>query len=478
MKKLPTLLLILTVATMVPTGEVFAITGEAGGGEKVTTGETANIGAGAAEVLRTMSDGEVAKTELPVANKREKRFYIMGIKPREGTVDVRIDGEMENLQIQRAWFATVDYENGWTEAEVDAQLENWTTLKAEWTKVTKEENLARMAMTSYATIPLTIEGTRLQYDLTQVNLADVLYYAAEFKDMNDAAAGSIWVKGKVDYRGCAHAERFENWETGTCEEVVDLEAGTVKYRVEGATEDEEVVTWEEEWRSTLAERLSGIGAVLDGLASLAEVPEESLTQEEEKLAKVETLLEKAIGVKEELAEAERLEARIKALRERKETGSEFEEKEPVKPGEGPNKPTQRPAGGEDDAGSGDKLASDHLEGDGAVEGDVVLGGSVAGNGVVAGGIAEGSGVGSGSSVQTEGSQEKSEDNEASEGQSLEEGFIEGKTTEEAPEEAEVPKLGGAKSGAGWIWWVVGLAGVLSIGLAFLLKRRQRGGGQH
>ena len=192
------------------------------------------------------------------------------MRPREGEVEVELDISMEpNLKAQRVWFATVDYEKGWTEAEVDAQLENWGGLEVEWTLVTKEQSLAEMFSHAYVTV-------MLADDLTQVNLLDVLYYAVEFEDLENEGAGSVWMRGKVDYRGCVHAERFERWETGTCVEMIDREAGTVKYLALDATEEEEVITWEEEWRKVLAGRVGNVAAILDGLAMVPEVTEGDL----------------------------------------------------------------------------------------------------------------------------------------------------------------------------------------------------------
>lgn len=308
MKKLPTLLLILTLAGACPV-EMASAVGE---------GTDAAM-AGATEVIGMLRTGrETGKTELPVAQPFYQRAHVRKIRPREGTIEIELDTGLEpEVRARRVWLATYDYEAGWTEAEVDARLDEWTELKAEWSYATKEQDVSMMALHSYITIPMTIEGTRESHDLAWMNLPDVVYYAVEFTDTSGELVRSVWLRGKANYRGCAHAARFEAWETGVCEEVTDREAGTVKYRAEGATDDEEVMTWAEEWRQTLAGRLGGVEVDLEGWEGLEELSEgilALLTQEEEKLDKIEMLLGKMAGVEAETARVAQARERIAKLR--------------------------------------------------------------------------------------------------------------------------------------------------------------------
>lgn len=458
MKKLPVLLLILTLAA-VPMQEIYALE---------TDMETDML---EVEMDTAEATEQRTTTEWPVLNDFDARFHIQVIKPREGVVEVEMDSPIgQELQVQRAWIASMDYENGWTEAEVDARLESWTELEAEWTKAVKEQVLPNMGLHSYATIPLTIGSSRLQYDLTEVNLPDILYYAAEFKDLANEEAEPIWVRGKVDYRGCVHASGFQNWETGTCMEVVDREQGTVKYLPSigwDLFEEEEVVTWEKEWRSTLAGRLDGIGAVLDGLAMIPEMLEEaldwSLTQEEEELATIEKLLAKATGVEAEAMKAAILRERIVEMRKMGDNdnkdagGTDFEGD--IEDGSGGDSENGTGAGSdtEFDAGGSDNTDSDLIGGSGSAGS-----GSIDG---VSDGISGGetfieviSGVGdtSGEAV-AENSTEKAE--------------VDDRGDSEGVTEVEVPKLGEVRAERGWLWWVVAAAGALSLALVAILKRR-------
>ena len=457
MKKLPVLLLILTLA-VTPVQEIYALETDMG------------TDALEAEVDTVEAEEQRVATEWPVLNDFDARFHIQVIKPREGVIEVEMDSPIgRELQIQRVWVASMDYESGWTEAEVDALLEDWTELEAEWTKVAKEQVLSNMGLHSYATIPLTIGSSRLQYDLTEVNLPDILYYAAEFKDLANEGAEPIWVRGKADYRGCVHASGFQNWETGICMEVVDREQGTVKYLPSigwDLFEEEEVVTWEEEWWSTLAGRLGNIGVVLDGLAMIPEMSEEaldwSLTQEEGKLTVIEGLLAKAAGVEDEVMEAAILRERIAGMREaggddEDSGGTDFE----GDTGNGSEGDSENGAGvGSDtevDAGNSDDMDSDLVGDSGFTSSDSIDG---VGNGVSGGETFIGEIYGvkdAGGEVVAENNTEKAE--------------VDDRDDSEEVIEVEVPKLGEVRAERGWLWWVVAAVGALSLALVAILKRR-------
>lgn len=414
-----------------------------------------------------------ATTELPVIHKLDQRMHIQEIKPREGLVDIEVTIPIgEQLETQRIWLATLDYENGWTEAEVDELLDDWTTLKADWTKAVREQKFVNATSHFYATMALTIEGTRLQYDLTAMNLPDVLYYAVEFKDLADEDAETFWVRGKVDYRGCVHAQKFVEWQTGTCVEMVDWGAETAKYWAAGAAEDEEVVTWEEEWRSVLAGRIGEVGAILDGLAMIPDLSKEALAQslahEEGKLVQIEALLAKATGVEEEIAEVGRLRERMAKMLD------DSSEEVGKDPSDGGDLETSGGSGSEVGTGGDSGISGDGS--DNGLDGGLDSGFSSDSAEEVVGDL--GSPVFSGGNVvnisekvvsdAAEDLGDREEDTEADSETIL-------KTEVETAEaEVEVPQLGGVKADrSGWIWWVVGASGVLALFLAVALKRKQR-----
>lgn len=438
MKKLSILLAILMLAGVMPVGCVSALVG---GGE---VNETEDI---QVESERGIEVEDGRKMVLPVVHELDQRIHIQVIRPREGAVDIEVGSPLgAEWQLQRIWLATFDYENGWTETEVDALLDEWTTLEAEWVKVTKEQVFQNMGLHAYATIPLTIGTSRAQHDLTQVNLADVLYYAAEFKDLADDDAEPMWVRGKVDYRGCVHSQRFEEWATGSCEEVVDWQARTTVYLAAGETEAEEVISWGEEWKRVLGARLDEIGLVLDGIGVLLEVPEEILEQEEEKLAKIEELLVKVDAAEGELEKVETLRERIEALRQ----GNDSDLVEP-----GDDLVGDLEAGdteiGENELGGGDAFGGAGLE---VGESSGVMDGIE--NRII--GV-----VGSTANVQdADGATSEVTDNDMSEADSsIEEDMI------------EVPRLGGTEERSGWIWGLAAaVAGMLSLLSVVVLKRKQ------
>lgn len=459
MKKLSVLLLILTLASAMPVNRVSAL----------ETGE---------ERGEAIEASTRATTELPVVHELDQRMHIQRISPREGLVEIEMMSPMdEQLQVQRVWFATMDYEKGWTEAEVDNLLDDWTTLETEWTKVTKEQPFTDAPLHFYRTISLTIGESKLQYDLTAVNLPDVLYYATEFKDLENEAAGTFWVRGKVDYRGCVHAQRFRDWQTGACVEMTDWDAGTTKYWAADSTEDEEVVTWEEEWRLVLAGRLGEIGAVMDGLAMVPDLSKEALAQslsyEAEKLTRVEALLAKATGVEEEVAEAGRLRERMAKML----NGSSEETKNESSSGS-----SSGTLGG---SGSGSLNVGDLGIGTGNEPG--VSGEDADSDVSLENGLGSDASFGAGDLVGNLGSPDFGSGSVLSDnnivggsGETMEGAVGDGDGIEEASgvkmaeDELEVPKLGGVKAdGGGWIWWVMGISGALALFLGVALKRKQR-----
>ena len=422
-------------------------------------------------------------TELPVDNPYDPLFHIWMIDPVSGTVDVEMNSPAgRRLQVRKIWLATVDYENGWTEAEVDERLDGWTELKADWTRVTKEKELTNMALKSYATLGLTIGTSTLRYNLTTVNLLDVIYYAAEFEDL-DESGERVWVRGKADYRGCVHATEFATAEATTCTQALNTEAGTLRYLAKGASGEEEVVTWEEEWRQTLAGRLDEIEAVVERMEGEEEAMEWELDYEEEKLEGVERLLEKATGVGDEVARAEDLRERLAKLR----VGEEEAKGDEVGSGDGPVGGAGTGVGG--GAGSGGSsgaggvsggsaevteavgdLGSDTEEGNSAESGEVweerPSEGGDAAVGSAMTGVAAGQGAGSGGEML--GGEAAIDDDAVT-------GVTEVKA--EVGDEAEIPKLGGAKARRGWIWWAAGLSGAMVLFLLLGWKKKQRKDGQ-
>lgn len=446
MKKLPVLLLALTAGTMAPVQTVCAL-------------EEWNVARQNTEMDEPVKQGTAA--ELPVLNALDQRFIIQTMKPREGEINLEIISPAgKEWQIRRVWFATLDYEGGWTEAEVDKRLDEWTELDAEWAKVTKEQPLENMSLWSFATVLLTIGESKLQYDLTTVNLLDVLYYAAEFEDLEGKEDGPIWVRGKIDYRGCAHAKSFLEGETGLCVAQIDKQEGTVKYWPDEAQADEQVVTWEEEWRLVLAERLTEVETVLNELAPSELSPatlEWILGQQEEKLTSIEKLLSKAVGVSGEIKEAKRLRAKIAALRNW-ESGNGSGSSGGTGSG-----PAGNGVGSGEEGGNG---ASSEVEGGlgSGMNGSDAVGGGADNSG--SGGV---SGVIAASGVAIAGAE------------AIEDGLVGDNIGVTVPVEnngeadavaVEVPKLGGAKAERGWLWWVAGVAMALSLFFVAVLKRKQ------
>lgn len=331
-----------------------------------------------------------------------------------------------------------------------------------------------MALKSYATLGLTIGTSTLRYNLTTVNLLDVIYYAAEFEDLDDESGERVWVRGKADYRGCVHATEFATVEATTCTQALNTEAGTLRYLAKGASGEEEVVTWEEEWRQTLAGRLDEIEAVVERMEGEEEAMEWELDYEEEKLAGVERLLEKATGVDDEVARAEALWKRLAKLRVGEEdNGGEGGAGTGV--GGGAGSGVGSGAGGVN-GGSAEATevvgdaGSDAEEGNSAGSGEVWEERPGEGGDTVVGSVMTGVAVG-----QSAGSGGEMPGGEAAIDGDAVTGMTEVKA--EAGEEAEIPKLGGVKAQRGWIWWAAGLSGAMVLFLLLGWKKKQRKDGQ-
>lgn len=175
--------------------------------------------------------------------------------------DVRGNYTLVGVRAQRALIVVRDYEAGVTEAEANERSKTLGVSDEGWYQTLV--NNKTVAATNYAPIK--------DYDLKN-NLSDVLYFAIQFGELTTDANGKkvlqneYWVRGKVDYRKCIHSDLFDA-ETMVCA----MRINNTKTAVLAATEngewvmfpeDERVITWEEEWKLALKDKITGLNTQL------------------------------------------------------------------------------------------------------------------------------------------------------------------------------------------------------------------------
>ncbi len=171
-------------------------------------------------------------------------------------------------QAGKVIVAQLDYENGVTEEEADVHMSGLGVEDvSDWAVILGETDVSGLYVAS-ATIGL---KDRNVLD----NLTDRVYYAVQFGhkvvDENGETKfeDTWWVRGKADYRRCVRSTVFQS-DAMTCEARPVLEDGAETGRLAylpyhfrqdkfyDIPDDEYILTWEEAWRNTLAERYQGL----------------------------------------------------------------------------------------------------------------------------------------------------------------------------------------------------------------------------
>lgn len=211
MKKIPILLLALTLASM---GSV-TLTGRAG----------------------AIDEGE----NTLVANLYDKRVKFVSVNPVKGSYDVYLEaGYMSGYRVQEMYVATFDHTKvTMEEADKLAMTLGEEGASTAWTKSRVYRSYASMTVSGFATDGVFRTGLLDNY-------SDVLYYAVLFVDRSGANGEPIWVRGKLDYRDCIHASSFDE-ETGTvcyARQTGDIYDFSLSNWMMG--EEEKILSWEEE----------------------------------------------------------------------------------------------------------------------------------------------------------------------------------------------------------------------------------------
>lgn len=198
---------------------------------------------------------------LAEANVNNGLVEISSLRPNDLGINVEQLTLREDWRIQRIVLYYRDFENGVTEEMADQKFVSLGVEDAsDWgIKVVDRE------MSSDRAAPSII--LRADYGTFDKNMTDQIYYAVKLAKLITDDNGkkvwseteSQWARGKLDYRSCMHSAVYQKGQT-TCPKRTNSVTGKSYYGayVEStgakSSEDEAVITWEEEWRQTQTKR--------------------------------------------------------------------------------------------------------------------------------------------------------------------------------------------------------------------------------
>ncbi len=229
------------------------------------TGLGVNWSAGALEgvqqelmtIAREAADGLSLETNAADAYLK-MNLIKYGAGSANGVVSAPDDGD---YYIKKIVVAYMNFSQGVSEEEADENLANLIgSGDPDWNVVSLYENYLSAAK---KTQNISLNRAQTGRDIF-ANKSDILYYAVEFGEIADGGwANTWWSRGKIDYRSCVHSSVFD-MNTMSCTRVED--GGVVKYlpQVNGSNklveipENEEVISWEEEWRDVILADYEGV----------------------------------------------------------------------------------------------------------------------------------------------------------------------------------------------------------------------------
>lgn len=425
-----------------------------------------------------------------MANVYDERLQFLRIVPEEGLFELRL-GEFTYdyaWTLRRAIVATYNYNDGITEAEADVyaldlgeeQVVGWTQSRLD------------IPIDTIASGGFWLENNVVKADLTKVNRSDILYYALEFENLSNPAAGSEWIRGKLDYRSCVHAPSFRLGENMTCRAEIDYDVGKYVFLApEEYTETEGILSWKEELLEVLRERLSEIRdeiVIQEEIKSIGGEVGEWWVESRESWLNQEVLVIEKLGYQEVLQpEVSDLANRLRNLRS-SDGGVEGEDGTGV--GDSDDVDNSGGSGGSDDVtdggeggigggfdipdGSGGGSNVPNVDGAGLDSNDMAVGGAVAN-------LGWGVQVSDGKHVLTDGSRGKISEGEAQDYVRLNSEVASQQGVEGDKGDIAVPKLGGEEDATSSNWmkrvsWLIIMAfcGLLMILVRWIKRRRVRG----
>lgn len=166
--------------------------------------------------------------------------------------------DSEGRTFSRYVMATPNFMNGVTEAEADQKLATLgVTDWNDWTNW-QDEFAARDGRYGSGT---NLSATIAWSDPLHLNQPDLIYYAIEYKNWNDPSVEAVWYRGKLDYRGCAHAPDIETNYGMICQ--ISLDKNTNSYHF---TPNSGTLSYEEEMKQIARESyLDSVRQQIEGL---------------------------------------------------------------------------------------------------------------------------------------------------------------------------------------------------------------------
>lgn len=311
MKKIPLVLsgLVLTTSNINLTTAVLA-------SDQENQGQTTGVMEETLDSLtpRTMllSGGTTIRSDHATLNPYEHQDQISftRIDPTADKVTFELYGLNKGWKPQKIVIVQRDYENGVTEAEADRKFVNLTDAETDWGVDLITNTFTRPATSNtYATT----SGHKLADNKT-----DIIYYAIQFAEETVGDSGesqlsnAYWLRGKIDYRHCVHSSVYDS-ATMACYLMTNDDARTANYQpiksgiLITMPENEVVMTWDEEWRMILFQRVDEIRQKLQLL-------KDDLTTAESVLVQSGVSIEQMDKVADTSRDAEQLRMELNYLR--------------------------------------------------------------------------------------------------------------------------------------------------------------------
>ncbi len=189
------------------------------------------------------------------ANGADSRFQITELNLETGKFAYRLAfWDTEGRSMQRTVVATVNYEQGYTESDADTGLELLGIERPKWVR-NIDDRTYNSGMTGGAFGDFSLTN----FNLLKNNRLDILYYAVLFANPNNDMVEPIWIRGKLDYRSCAHSTAISDGLTKICSVRFNNATGKFEITPQGSyVAEEAVLTWEEEKKLIVREYLQPV----------------------------------------------------------------------------------------------------------------------------------------------------------------------------------------------------------------------------
>lgn len=174
--------------------------------------------------------------------------------PTGNMIDFKFDGRDRDLRMRKFLIASYDFPR-FSQRMVEERLTELGTMKEpSWTRRIRDLTPDLKPSKEVQEGPVQIDT----YSQFFGNNPGLFYYAAQIQKGSEEP---YWIRGKIDYRLCSYYSNHSIHNTKTCYGRIDEE--TQKYvfeRREGVIrdEDDEFVTWEDEWAQLLMQQVNGV----------------------------------------------------------------------------------------------------------------------------------------------------------------------------------------------------------------------------